>query len=710
MQLIQGGFPPYYLKVLENWTRFVIRNRKSVITIWLIVVLLGIISGSKLNSHLTTSLTIPRSASAVADSLLAKNFNENIEGTFTVIYPFTKASDAQIELFKSKILQASQAIPTSSLGESRALGGNLFVNINSSLSLIKASRYTASFRSALRSQGLVGALVTGPPAIKSDVTPILAKDLRRGELIAIAVALIVLLLLFGFSLQLLIPFLIALGSISAALGAIYLLAQKYLVVLYIPNIVELIGLGLAIDYSLLILFRFRREVAEASQEIDGAIVRTMASAGRTVALSALTVAIALGTLTLVPVPFIRSLGLASALVPLLALAAALTLQPALLSIFKVGQAESKVPRRIFNSLGLFIIKRPLTVAISSLALLVGLALPVLSLHLTPSSLTALPAQLESQRALSLITSSAGSGVITPNELVIDLGANSLANSPVVLSARGGLAAKLLKNPEILVVATGSKAPYVDPSRRYSRLFIFARHGFGTPQAQRLVKELRQMTPQGFHFPVGSSFYLAGAAAQGADLLHALTKSLPWIALLALLLTFFILLRAFRSLVLPLKAIALDLISLTVAYGVTVLAFGNQSISRLLGLYHLNQIEAWALLFLCVLLFGVSMDYEVFMISRIREAKELGLSNSEAVLTGLNETGAVVGAAALIFVGAVSGLVLGHFAGLQEIGIGLAFGTLIDATIIRALLLPSAMILLGRWNWWLPNSLSRLAKD
>jgi RND superfamily putative drug exporter len=226
----------------------------------------------------------------------------------------------------------------------------------------------------------------------------------------------------------------------------------------------------------------------------------------------------------------------------------------------------------------------------------------------------------------------------------------------------------------------------------------------------LVKELRQLSAQRLHFPAGSSFYLAGAAAQGADLLHALAESLPWIACLALMLTFLVLLRAFKSLILPLKAIALDLISLTVAYGITVLAFGNRAISHLLGLYHLNQIEAWALLFLCVLLFGVSMDYEVFIISRIKEAKDSGLSNSEAVLSGLRETGVVVSTAALIFIGAVSGLSFGHFAGLQEIGIGLAFGTLIDASIVRALLLPSVMILLGRWNWWLPSSHSRRRKN
>ena len=147
---------------------------------------------------------------------------------------------------------------------------------------------------------------------------------------------------------------------------------------------------------------------------------------------------------------------------------------------------------------------------------------------------------------------------------------------------------------------------------------------------------------------------------------------------------------------------LDLISLSVAYGIVVLAFGNSAISKFLGIYHLNQIEAWAALFLFVLLFGISMDYEVFIISRIKEAKDAGLSNSEAISEGVTQTGIVVTTAALIFIGAVSGLALGHFAGLQEIGIGLAFGVFVDATIVRGLLLPSVMVLLGRWNWWAPE--------
>ena len=695
--------------MLEEWTRYIIKHRTIVFIFWIIAIALGLVGASNLESHLTTSLSIPNTPSAHADAILAKEFSENVEGTFTVIYTFRNATSAEINNFEAIIARAAKVIPSSSIAAERALAGHLFVSINSALSLTRAAQYTESFRVALKAEGLHGAMVTGPPAIKSDVTPILASDLHRGEVIGLCVALILLLLVLGFSMQVLIPFLSALASISALLGVIYLMALKFLVVLYIPNIVELIGLGLAIDYSLLILFRYRREVARNTADRDEAIVKTMQSAGRTIALSASTVAIALATLTLVQVPFIRSLGFAAALVPLLSLAAVFTLQPALLSLSIFNSKGMEKELRLFHRLALTISKRPTTVAVSALILLVGLALPALALHITPSSLTAIPTQLESQRALTVVTSSIGPGVITPNELIIDLGGSSASTEPKLALARQALAAQLLKNPEVLAVANGAKPPYVDSSGRYIRLFVFARNSFGSARAQDLVKNLRGISLRQYGFPARTPLYIGGAAAQGADLLRTLTRTLPWIILLALLAIFLLLLRAFESLLLPLKAIALDLISLSVAYGIVVFTFGNSTIARFLGIYHLNQIEAWALLFLFVLLFGVSMDYEVFILSRIKEAKDCGLSDREAIIEGVSESGLVVTTAAFIFVGAVSGLALGHFAGLQEIGIGLIFGVLIDATVVRSLLLPSAMFLLGRWNWWLPTPLARLIK-
>ena len=695
--------------MLVAFTKLVIRKRKVVFALWLMVIVLGLISGPHLDSRLTTSLAIPGSLSAEADDVLTKHFDENIEGTFTVIYPFKEASTVQIAKFETKIASAAGVIPNSSVSQEKALGGTLFANIETPFSLAKAAIFTSDLRTALKSAGLPRAMVTGPPAIESDVIPILNSDLRRGELIGILCSLLLLILVLGFTFEVLIPYIFALGSISASIGFVFLIAQKFLVVLYIPNIVELIGLGLAIDYSLLMLFRYRHEMQLLPEQPVDAIANTVTSAGKTIAISALTVAIGLASLTLVPIPFVRSLGFASVLVPLISLVAAFTLQPALLSLLKPSRRSLKQPVQPFRQIALFIAKKPLTIAISSLVVLSALAVWVFSFHITPSSLTAIPQQLESQKAISAVTSTVGPGVITPNELVVQLGVTGNASDSAVIQARSALATSISKNREVFLVADGNKPPYVDSSGKYLRLFVVGRHSFGTSESQNLVKELRDIDLTQFGFQSGSHLFVGGAAAQGVDLLRGIVEIFPWITLLVLFLIFLLLLRAFKSVVLPLKAIALDVISLLVSFGVVTLAVGTRSISHLFGLYQLNQIEAWAALFLLVLLFGVSMDYEVFIISRIKELKDQGLSNNEAIIEGIAQTGIIVTTAALIFISAVSGFIFGHFAGLQEIGIGLGFGVFIDATIIRGLLLPSVMVLLGNWNWWLPHSIARSKK-
>ncbi|MBU6242762.1 MAG: MMPL family transporter, partial [Acidobacteria bacterium] len=327
----------------------------------------------------------------------------------------------------------------------------------------------------------------------------------------------------------------------------------------------------------------------------------------------------------------------------------------------------------------------------------------------PTSLTAIPSNLESARALTLLTDRAGPGVITPNEVIIDLGKPDLALTPEVKFARQEFANLLSKDPEIFVVATDQVSPYVDPSGQYLRMFVIGQHDIGAEQSQALVHKIREEYIPRAKFPVGSKIYLGGAPAQGVDLIKTILATFPWIILLSLFLVYLILLRAFRSVILPLKAILMDLASIAVAYGSLVLVFRFGFGSSILGTYRLDQIEVWVLVFLFAVLFGLSMDYEVFIVSRMREAWNRGATNKEAIVEGLSHTGGVVSAAAIILVGALSGLVIGHFAGLQQIGIGLAFGILIDATIIRGLLLPSAMVLLGRWNWWLPKNVAQVIK-
>ncbi len=706
--------------MMQRWTRAVIGHRLPVIAIWIAIAVAGSLASANIGQHLTTSLEVPGSQSAQADAILASHFGENTQGTFSVIYRYKTSTPVQIQGYKDAVSEAAHVIPGSEVTVQKALGGVLFASVTTPLDLLHAAPYTDDLRSAILGQGLIGAQVTGPPAINHDVSPVLASDLQRGQLVAIAMALLLLILMLGISLAVVIPLIFAAASISLALSLIFLLSQKTLMVLYIPNIVELIGLGLAIDYSLLIIHRFRRELRDhPTIEVSDAINRTMATAGRTVIISGFIVSIALATLLLVPVPFIRSLGAAGIIVPASSMLAALTLAPALLSLlgrrcvatigFKGVISKADVLNGTWARIARFVVAKPKAIFFGSLATLAVMIAPIFWLSITPSSLTAIPANLESSQAVSMLTNRLGSGVITPHELVIDLGADNRATTPSVDAARLKLAKQLSKNPEIFIVASETKLPFIDAGGRYVRIFVVGRDGLGMPESDQLVEVLRTINLTQSGFSSEAKLYLGGAPAQGVDLIRTIINSFPWIIGLALLLTYLLLVRALRSLILPIKAIALDLISVAVAFAALVAVFHFGFASSFLQTYRLDQIEAWVLIFLFAILFGLSMDYELFLVSRMREARQAGASNNDSVVEGLAHTGGVVSAAAIIFLAAVSGFVTGHFAGLQQLGIGLGVGVLVDATIIRGLLLPSTMVLLGRWNWWLPTPVARFLK-
>jgi RND superfamily putative drug exporter len=682
------------------------------------VAVLGALAAAGLPSLLTTSLTVPGTSSAAANAILVKNFHENIEGTFTVVVPRATNSERSLGTIETELKAAMLAVPTATITQEHVVEGVLYANVDTTLDLGQAAKQTPVLRHELKIEHLAGALVTGPPALQSDITPILAGDLRRGELLALALALVLLVAVLGLCGALVIPYLVAGATTAGTLAIVYLLAQRFTMVLYVPNVIELIGLALAIDYSLLIVHRFRAEVTKPVP-LEEAILRTMASAGRTIFVSGCAVAIGLATLFIVPVPFVRSLGAAGLVVPVFSLLAAFTLQPVLLWYFgrrgvnPMGLRGLMARRALgdgtWAKIGRLVTRRPAVILALALAVLAGLSASALGLELTPGSVTAVPQHMQSARALDLVRARVGPGVVTPIQIVIDTDRADGAKSPAQIRARLALAKAILVDPEVFIVAIGNRAPYVDPSARYEQIFVVARHDFGAALSQRLVQHLRNGVLPFVRFPPGTSIYLGGAPAQGVDFLNSVYGTFPWLVLLALALAWFVLCRAFRSVLLALVAVLLDGLSVGVAYGMLVAVFRFGVLSSVLGTYHVSQIEGWVPVFLFAMLFGLSMDYEVFIVSRIREARLAGASNDDAIIEGLAHTGGVVTSAALIMVVALSGLVFGRVAGLQELGVGLALGVLVDATIVRGLLLPSVMALLGRWNWWLPRPVATLLR-
>ncbi|MEY4290454.1 MAG: hypothetical protein RL130_396, partial [Actinomycetota bacterium] len=246
--------------MLAAFTRQVIRFRLVVVLLWVGVLAFGVFASAGVNAKLSTSLAVPGSDSTKAEEITVKNFGENSEGTFTVVYYFKHGTAAEIAGLKEKVAAAAATIPTGKVIQSKVLGGILYTGVGTSLNLKEAAQLTEQLRTALADQGLSKAMVTGPPAIQGDFEPILSRDLRGGGILAIAIAIFILIIVFGLSRAVLIPFVTAAATIAAAISAVFLLADHVLMVLYIPNVVELIGLGLAIDYSILITHRFLAEI------------------------------------------------------------------------------------------------------------------------------------------------------------------------------------------------------------------------------------------------------------------------------------------------------------------------------------------------------------------------------------------------------------------------------------------------------------------
>ncbi len=688
-----------------------LRFRWLVLAGWLAVLAGGAYLSLLLPAHLVNSFALPGTEAGRGEAALAQDFGRRPEGTFMVVFRVRHSSDERLqERLRMRLERAARVLPGGHVGTFRAGGGIVYGELETSLRLQRAKAYTGPLRRALDVANGPAALVTGQPAIQHDLDPRLASDLRRGETLALPLALLVLAWVLGLSLVLAIPFVFAACTIAGTLAVLFATAQLVSVTSYATNLVELIGLGLAVDYSLLIVSRYREELGEGTTR-EQAIVRTMARAGRTVVFSGVAVAIGLAPLLFVPVPFIRTLGLGGLLIPLVSILAVLTLQPALLSFCGrralAGVRLPRVSRRRrepWAALARAIMRRPLLVLVPTTALLLAAAAPMLFLRLSPGSLSSLPRSTEATRGLAALTGAYGTGAPTPTEIVVDAGARGGAQRPDVRAAVTRLADRLFHDPEVYVVASGRERPFVSSSGRFARVIVIGRHEYGAPASRRLVERLRGRLVPSARFPAGTEVLAAGAPPQGVDFLARIHAFFPWLVLSALVATYLVLARAFRSLLLPAKAVVLNLLSVAASCGLLVAVFRFGVGSGLLGVHRSVQIEGWVPVLLFATLFGLSMDYEVFLVSRMREAWDAGRDNAEAVAFGLERTGRVITASALVMSVSFAGFVVGSVPGLQQLGLGLAFAVLIDATLVRALLVPSLMAVFGRWNWWLPERL------
>jgi putative drug exporter of the RND superfamily len=571
-------------------------------------------------------------------------------------------------------------------------------NIEAVVDAVEAANGTDGFQ----------ATITGEFTLDADFSTLSEEDLRNGELgFGLPAALIVLLIVFGSLVAGVIPMLLAIVSIVVALALIALIGQAFPLSVFATNMLTGMGLALGIDYSLFILSRFREERLGGREKLD-AIATVGATASRAVLFSGIAFTLAMLGLLLVPHTIMRSLAAGAIAAGLFSVVAALTLLPALLSLLGdrvnalripfFGRTASRAESPFWSRTVRGVMRRPLASVGLATAALLALAAPVLALRSGEAGVSTLPDRLAAKQGYVALNAEFPGETTEPVEIVVDGDSASPAVQAGIERVRAQLATDdLFGRVEVDTNSAGDLTVLTVPIQ-------------GDPLAEDAIDAVRELRseqlPDAFPDP-GVEVLVAGDTAESIDESDTMDRWLPIIIAFVLVLSFVLLTIAFRSLVVAGKAIAVNLLSVGAAYGLLVLVFQEGVGNELFGFQQVDTIEAWVPLFLFAVLFGLSMDYHVFLLSRIRERFRQTGDNSDAVAHGVASTGRIITGAALIIVAVFSGFARGDLVMFQQMGFGVAVALLLDATVVRLVLVPAAMELLGERNWYLPSWLGWL---
>jgi putative drug exporter of the RND superfamily len=583
--------------------------------------------------------------------------------------------------------------------------------------------------------------VTGRAATNYDLKATSEADLRHAELITFPLVLVLLLIAFRSVVAAAIPLVLGAASVVVTMSLVYLIGLRTDLSVFVLNVCTMLGLGLGIDFSMIVVTRFRAEL-DAGREVRDAVRVTMASAGRSVVYSGLTVLLGMLAMTLLlDLTVIRSISLGVSLVALAAVLGALTLLPALLLLLGHRIEWLSVRRRpkpkspesgFWYRASRAITRRPWPWVAFSVVVLVVLAAPVRDLALTGSNPQLLPHTSDSVLGSTALDAAFGPNQLAPVEIVVRTGDGGVW-TPALLASVDRLTTVLAADPRVervdslsTVAAAFNLSPtglsprviagdprleavvnrLVDARADTTVIDVVSKSGPYSSDQEALVKDLRQRVLPSLAGGWAEA-HVGGSAASFIDFRDRLYGEFPGLVLAVLLITFLILMMFFRSILLPLKAVVLNVVSILGTYGGLVLVFEYGWGSRLAGFEPLGRITAVTPALLFVILFSLSTDYEVFVLSRVREFYLATGDNTRAVALGLQRTGAIVTTAAVILIGIFLSFATAEIVTIKEIGIGLSIGILLDTTIVRMILVPATMRLLGRANWWLPSGVNRV---
>ncbi len=536
------------------------------------------------------------------------------------------------------------------------------------------------------------------------------ETLARGEIFGVSIALIVLVLVFGAAIAAGIPLVLAMASILLSLALAAVVGSRFDLSFFVINMITMIGLAVGIDYTLFIVQRFREERAKGNTVAD-AVVLAANSASRAVFFSGLTVVIALTGLLMLPDIIMRSLGIGAILAVLVSLMAALTLLPAVLRLLGDRVNWLKVPfasrshyheggGRFWHRITRVVTARPVLSVILAGGILLTTAVPFLTMTTGQNFLASLPDDSNSLHAFTVLNDEFDTGAIT-TPIVVEA---SDVSTPEIEAAASELISTLAADP-----IYGDIEMSAAPSGNLLLLDAVTKLDPASAEARAALTRLRDDSIPNTFAGTGAEVYVSGDAARIADYATELGVRTPYILAFVLALSFILLMVVFRSIVVPLKAIIMNLLSVGAAYGLLVLVFQHGVGAGLFGFKQVDNIEAWLPMFLFAVLFGLSMDYHIFLLSRIRERYDATGDNIGSVAFGLGSTGAIITGAALIMVAVFGGFAAGDLVMFQQMGFGLGVAIILDATLVRSVLVPATMALLGDWNWYLPRWLRWLPK-
>ena len=718
---------------MDRLAKVLDRRRWLVVAAWLAVLLAAVPFAARQTDHLTSGgFVVPGSGSETVDRSLA-DFDRAQRDSLAVVLaqrPGSGAGDVRaavdrVDRAAARLDHVELSDEVAAQARRQAGRGPIVVaalDVNGTQDQL--SDLAVDMREAVGAgegpQSGVQPYLVGQQALWAGMQDLSKEDLAAAETTGFPIVLLILLAVFGSLAAAALPLVLGFASVGITGAGIFFLSQATDMSVFVTNVASMIGIGVAVDYSLFVLARYREEMRAGREPAEARRI-ALRTSGLAVVFSGVTVMISLGGLFLVDSTTIRSMAMGAILVVAISILAATTLLPALITLLGkrayVRGRPAVLTGRVLRSLGRRsrrpvstldvradfwtrwterVTRRPVLAAMASAGVLLVLAIPALSLEFGDGALRQFPEDNETRVGSELAAKALGPGTAGPAQVVVRL-EEGTASDPANRRALADYSARLRRDREVARVS----GPVASEDGRAALLAAAPRHDPESTEARAMVDRLRAQGLEGADVRVG------GATASVEDFTDQVSGSMWKIALFVLLFSYLVLLFLLRSLLLPLKAVVMNLLSLAAAYGVLVAVFKYGWIDGFLGFESLGYVNTMTPPLLLAIVFGLSMDYEVFLLSRIRERYDATRDNKLAVAQGLRASAATISSAALIMVA-----VFAVFAGtgvpsIKEIGVGLAVAIALDATLVRLVLVPATMELMGRWNWWLPRPLERV---